>query len=224
MSKADSKRAKVTGTPEPETKILTPQEEAKAEKRRLKKLRKAEKKEAKRKKKEAKKNSFVLYDPAKMQGFSFSLPIGYFLRFFAIGFSLFGVLWLFCDAFVLTEVKALPLLIYCVAMVSAFSMIFIGKWLALAGIGVLAVWVGGFFALCGNLLTFYVSGVTKVYNAMMFRLTEQGFAARFGHPIPENWRKKAALLPPSLVTADADGIRLTPEGFLVSNAILAHLL
>ena len=55
-------------------------------------------------------------------------------------------------------------------------------------------------------------------------LTEQGFAARFGHPIPENWRKKAALLPPSLVTADADGIRLTPEGFLVSNAILAHLL
>ena len=70
-----------------------------AEKRRLKKLRRAEKKEARRKKKEEKKNRYVLYDPAKMQGFTFSLPLGYFLRFFSIGFSLFGVLWLFCDAF-----------------------------------------------------------------------------------------------------------------------------
>ena len=184
MSKADSKRAKVTGTPEPETKILTPQEEAKAEKRRLKKLRKAEKKEAKRKKKEAKKNSFVLYDPAKMQGFSFSLPIGYFLRFFAIGFSLFGVLWLFCDAFVLTEVKALPLLIYCVAMVSAFSMIFIGKWYTLAGFGLLGAWVGLFFWQAGNPLTFYVSGIEAVFSAMMYRLTEAGFAASASISLP----------------------------------------
>ena len=83
---------------------------AKQEKQRLKKLRKLEKKEAKRKKKEAKRNRFVLYDPQKMQGFALSLPIGYFLRFFSIGFSLFGVLWLFCDAFALTDVSALPLL------------------------------------------------------------------------------------------------------------------
>ena len=105
MKKSEQKRAAVTGAPEPEKKVLTPEQEAKAEKKRLKKLRKAEKKEAKRKKKEAKKNSFVLYDPAKMQGFTLSLPLGYFLRFFAIGFSLFGVLWLFCDAFALTGVK-----------------------------------------------------------------------------------------------------------------------
>ncbi|MGM9646781.1 MAG: transglutaminase family protein [Eubacteriales bacterium] len=154
------------------------------EKRRLKKLRKAEKKEAKRKKKEAKRYRFVLYDPKMMQGFAFSQPIGYFLRFFSIGFSLFGVLWLFCDAFTLTEVSALPLLAYCVAMVSAFSMIFIGKWFTLAGFGLLAAWVGLFFWQAGNPLTFYVSGVEAVFNAMMFRLTEAGFAASASITLP----------------------------------------
>lgn len=156
----------------------------KEEKRRLKKLRKLEKKEAKRKKKEAKRNRFVLYDPQKMQGFAFSLPIGYFLRFFSIGFSLFGVLWLFCDAFALTDVSALPLLAYCVTMVSAFSMIFIGKWFTLAGFGVLAAWAGLFFWQAGNPLTFYVSGVETVFNAMMYRLTEAGFAASASITLP----------------------------------------
>lgn len=157
---------------------------AKDEERRLKKLRKAEKKEAKRKEKEAKRNRFVLYDPKKMQGFAFSLPIGYFLRFFSIGFSLFGVLWLFCDAFALTEVSALPLLTYCVVMVSAFSMVFIGKWFTLAGFGLLAAWVGLFFWQAGNPLTFYVSGIETVFNAMMFRLTEAGFAASASITLP----------------------------------------
>lgn len=55
-------------------------------------------------------------------------------------------------------------------------------------------------------------------------LTEAAFSARFGIPIPNTWRDKAAALPPHLVTVDADGIRLTPEGFLVSDAILAHIL
>lgn len=156
-----------------------------AERRLKKKQRKAEKKEIRRKKKEAKKNRFVLYDPKKMQGFPFSVAVGYFLRFFSIGFSIFGVLWLFCDAFALTDVKAIPLLTYCVAMVSAFSMIFIGKWLTLGGFALLGAWVGGFFALYGNLLTFYVSGVGKVYNAMMYRLTEEGFAAAVSITLPD---------------------------------------
>ena len=172
-----------------ESEAVTPQDPnppatPKAEKKRLKKLRKQEKKEAKRKKKEAKRNRFVLYDPQKMQGFAFSLPIGYFLRFFSIGFSLFGVLWLFCDAFDLTAVSAMPLLFYCVAMVSAFSMIFIGKWFTLAGFGVLAAWVGLFFWQAGNPLTFYVSGIETVFNAMMYRLTEAGFAASASITLP----------------------------------------
>lgn len=166
-------------------KPLTPKQQERALRRQKKKLRKAEKKEARRKKKEAKKNRFVLYDPSKMQGFTLSLPIGYFLRFFSIGFSLFGVLWLFCDAFALTQVQAIPLLLYCVGMVSAFSMLFIGKWLTLAGFGLLLAWVGGFFAFCGNLLTFYVSGVGKVFNAMMYRLTEEGFAAAGSITLPD---------------------------------------
>ncbi|MBQ3134181.1 MAG: radical SAM family heme chaperone HemW [Clostridia bacterium] len=54
-------------------------------------------------------------------------------------------------------------------------------------------------------------------------LTESGFAARFGSPIPTLWRQRAAKLPPSLVISDAEGMRLTPQGFLVSNAIFAQL-
>lgn len=54
-------------------------------------------------------------------------------------------------------------------------------------------------------------------------LTEVDFAARFGESIPTVWRDRAARLPKPLVTVDADGIRLTPEGFLVSNAIFAQI-
>ncbi len=55
-------------------------------------------------------------------------------------------------------------------------------------------------------------------------LTEKGYLSRFGSSIPTVWREKAATLPPHLVTVDAKGIRLSPEGFLVSDAILAHIL
>ena len=54
-------------------------------------------------------------------------------------------------------------------------------------------------------------------------LTETDFAARFGKSIPTAWRDRAARLPQSIVTVDSDGIRLTPEGFLVSNAIFAQI-
>lgn len=55
-------------------------------------------------------------------------------------------------------------------------------------------------------------------------LTEAAHIARFGIPIPEIWRKRAVSLPRHLVVSDPQGIRLTREGFLVSNAILAELL
>lgn len=55
-------------------------------------------------------------------------------------------------------------------------------------------------------------------------LTEAAFTARFGTPLPAAWHEKAAALPPHLVTADAKGIRLSPEGFLVSDAIIARVL
>ena len=55
-------------------------------------------------------------------------------------------------------------------------------------------------------------------------LTEVGFARRFGQAIPARWRERAAAFPPSLVVADDRGLRLTREGFLVSDALLARIL
>lgn len=55
-------------------------------------------------------------------------------------------------------------------------------------------------------------------------LTGEAFAARFGVPIPPEWRRRAEALPRRLIVSDEQGLRLTREGFLVSNAVLAALL
>lgn len=55
-------------------------------------------------------------------------------------------------------------------------------------------------------------------------LTEEAFRARFGEPLPAVWRQRARALPAALVVQDEGGLRLTRAGFLVSNAIIAHLL
>ena len=55
-------------------------------------------------------------------------------------------------------------------------------------------------------------------------LREDAFQARFGTPIPVAWRVAAKTLPPSLIRTDNDSIRLTRDGFLVSNAIISRLL
>lgn len=66
------------------------------------------------------------------------------------------------------------------------------------------------------------------YAMLRLRLTEglceDAFYARFGTAIPTNWRERAAALPAHLVTADANGIRLSSEGFLVSDAIIARIV
>lgn len=60
-------------------------------------------------------------------------------------------------------------------------------------------------------------------------ITEAGFAAHFGHPIPADWRQRAAALArqsaadPLLVCTE-EGFRLTRRGCLVSNAVIARLL
>lgn len=55
-------------------------------------------------------------------------------------------------------------------------------------------------------------------------LAEQDFKARFGVDIPAVWRQRAAALPSSLIVSDPHGIRLTRNGFLVSDAVLSRLL
>lgn len=56
-------------------------------------------------------------------------------------------------------------------------------------------------------------------------LTEQRSERRFGRPIPQELRRKASpFAEGGYLFCDERGIRLTPRGFLVSNAILAELL
>ena len=55
-------------------------------------------------------------------------------------------------------------------------------------------------------------------------ITEREFSARFGTPIPTEWRARAARLPSHLVIADEHGIRFSREGFLLSDPLIAHIL
>ncbi|MBR3289165.1 MAG: coproporphyrinogen III oxidase, partial [Clostridia bacterium] len=55
-------------------------------------------------------------------------------------------------------------------------------------------------------------------------LTEAGCRAKFGVGIPAEWRRRAERLSAAGVVCDETGIRLTRQGFLLSNAILAAIL
>ena len=55
-------------------------------------------------------------------------------------------------------------------------------------------------------------------------LTEAGCRTRFGVGIPDEWRRRAARLPREVIECDETGIRLTRQGFLLSNTLLAAIL
>ena len=55
-------------------------------------------------------------------------------------------------------------------------------------------------------------------------LREDAFQARFGTPIPTAWRERATRIPAHLCAVDETGIRLTAQGFLLSNIIIGRLL
>ncbi len=71
-------------------------------------------------------------------------------------------------------------------------------------------------------------GSPEEYTMLRLRLTdglrEAAYRERYGTPIPSLWRDRAAQLPSSLLISDERGIRLTRDGFLVSNTILTHLI
>lgn len=50
------------------------------------------------------------------------------------------------------------------------------------------------------------------------------YTARFGEPMPSAWVERAAALPKQLVCCDEQGIRLTREGFLLSNTLINRIL
>ncbi len=66
------------------------------------------------------------------------------------------------------------------------------------------------------------------YALLRLRLTEglsaSAYTARFGEPLPAAWVAAARRLPPALVCVDEAGIRLTREGFLLSNALIARIV
>lgn len=55
-------------------------------------------------------------------------------------------------------------------------------------------------------------------------LTAEDYALRFGTAVPAIWYQRARKLPSHLITADETGIRLTRQGFLLSNAVISRLL
>ncbi len=71
-------------------------------------------------------------------------------------------------------------------------------------------------------------GSPAEYALLRLRLTEglaaAEYTARFGEELPPEWRTKALALPSRLVQADAAGIRLTREGFLLSNTLISHII
>lgn len=71
-------------------------------------------------------------------------------------------------------------------------------------------------------------GSPEEYALLRLRLTaglqEEAFSHRFGVGLPKRWREQAEKLPPTLVTVDRAGIRLTREGFLLSNTLISHIL
>lgn len=71
-------------------------------------------------------------------------------------------------------------------------------------------------------------GSPTEYALLRMRLADgidaADFSARFGLPLPTAWHDRAVALPPSLVQSDGAGIRLTREGFLLSNTLINRIL
>lgn len=74
----------------------------------------------------------------------------------------------------------------------------------------------------------WADGSEEEYVLLRLRLAEgvveEEFTARFGHTLPEDYRRQAAALPAGLAVVDNRGIRLTRRGWLVSNTVIAHIL
>lgn len=71
-------------------------------------------------------------------------------------------------------------------------------------------------------------GSAEEYALLRLRLSEgltaADFTARFGAALPDRWLKNASALPSSLVQVNDTGIRLTREGFLLSNTIILRII
>lgn len=73
-----------------------------------------------------------------------------------------------------------------------------------------------------------LGGGAQEYILLRLRLTEgvvwKTLAARFPGYDARALHEKARRIPDGLLVSDMRGLRLTPQGFLVSNAVIAQLL
>lgn len=71
-------------------------------------------------------------------------------------------------------------------------------------------------------------GSAEEYALLRLRLAEgirdQAYRQRYGESLPKRWRQRAAALPAALVRQDEQGIRLTREGFMLSNTLITHII
>ena len=71
-------------------------------------------------------------------------------------------------------------------------------------------------------------GSPEEYALLRLRLAEglsmEEFAARFGKTLPVEWIRNASALPAQLVEVNSEKIRLTREGFLLSNSIISRII
>ncbi len=71
-------------------------------------------------------------------------------------------------------------------------------------------------------------GSAEEYALLRLRLadglTTEAFRQRFGADLPATWVENARRLPKNLVEVNEEAIRLTREGFLLSNSLICHIL
>ena len=70
----------------------------------------------------------------------------------------------------------------------------------------------------------FSASAAEVDSDAVYCFTAADFAARFGESLPAQWVARASSLPRSLVVVDEEGIRLTREGFLLSNTIISRIV
>ena len=136
---------------------------------------KKEKKKLKKAKKRAARPE--IYDPEKTESFEGSLILGYFLRLLTVAFAAFSVVFMFSSSFGISkEVNGFATFMFCLGTTLAVSLVFYGKWkLTLVGFGIIFAYIAVVNIAYGNPLTFFITGIDDLFDAIFSVIDERGF-------------------------------------------------
>ncbi|MBQ1225760.1 MAG: transglutaminase domain-containing protein [Clostridia bacterium] len=136
---------------------------------------KKEKKKLKKAKKRAARPE--IYDPEKTESFEGSLILGYFLRLLTVAFAAFSVVFMLSNSFGISkEVNGFATFMFCLGTTLAVSLVFYGKWkLTLVGFGVIFAYIAVVNIAYGNPLTFFITGIDDLFDAIFSVIDERGF-------------------------------------------------